>query len=228
MKDVVELSVHQDSRIGRFIRTRLYGITDLKEWSEREAFKMEEACRGGVDILQLRSKVMEKQALMDAGFAMREITKRWGVLFIVNDHPDIAAAAEADGVHLGQTDMPIARARSYFDQNDILIGKSTHNVEQAISAEKEGADYIGLGPLFSTPTKPNYGATGLEWIRDVKRKVSIPIVAIGGIDRDRIPVVIKAGVDRVAVVRAIFSKENIYEAVRQLKNEIELNLKPRI
>ena len=227
MKSITRFSSLKDSRIDKFIKSRLYGVTDLKEWSEREAFRIEEACRGAVEVLQLRSKVLDKHALIDAGWSMREMTMRWGVLLVVNDYPDIAAAIGADGVHLGQKDLPVSEARSYFEVCDVLIGKSTHSLEQAVAAEDEGADYIGMGPIFSTPTKPSYGGMGLEWIREVKQRVAIPGVAIGGMNGETIPLAIRAGADRVAVVRAIFSEEDVFEATRRLKKIIELNFKSR-
>ena len=225
MKSATRFSSLKDSRIEKFIASRLYGVTDLKEWSKREAFRIEEACRGGVDVLQLRSKVLDKYAFIDAGWSVREITMRWGVLLVVNDHPDIAAAIGADGVHLGQKDLSVSEARSCFETCGILIGKSTHSLEQAVAAEDEGADYIGMGPIFSTPTKPSYGGLGFEWIRKVKQKTTIPGVAIGGMNAETIPLAIRAGAERVAVVRAIFSEEDVFEATRQLKKIIEMNFK---
>ena len=227
MKSATRFSSLKDSRIEKFIASRLYGVTDLKEWSKREAFRIEEACRGGMGVLQLRSKVLDKHSLIEAGWSAREITMRWGVLLVVNDYPDIAAAIGADGVHLGQNDLPVSKARSYFETCDILIGKSTHSVEQAVAAEDEGADYIGMGPLLSTPTKPSYGGLGLEWIRAVRQRVAIPAVAIGGMNSETIPLAIKAGADRIAVVRAIFSEEDVFEATRHLKKTIEISLENR-
>ena len=209
-----------ESKKKKFSVSRLYVITDFKRWSEEESSRIKEACRGGADIIQLRSKTLDRESLMEAGSAIRNVTAEEGVLFIVNDDPELALAVDADGVHLGQGDISISAARKIFGKKPFLIGKSTHNVRQAIAAEKEGADYIGIGPIFSTPTKPNYGAVGLPLIKEVKNVVRIPSVAIGGIDASCIPSVMKAGAERVAVVRAIFGAADVYEAAQQLKEAI--------
>ncbi len=217
LTDVVDILKRKKKK---FIASRLYAITDFKRWSEDELTRIKEACRGGADIIQLRSKTLDRDILIETGKAIRDVTAEEGVLFIVNDDPEIALAVGADGVHLGQDDRPISAARKIFGKKHLLIGKSTHSVEQAIAAEKEGADYIGIGPIFSTPTKLRYGAVGLQLIKEVKNVVRIPTVAIGGIDASRIPSVIKAGADRVAVVRAVFGASDVYEAAKKLKEEI--------
>ncbi|MBI4430465.1 MAG: thiamine phosphate synthase [Candidatus Omnitrophica bacterium] len=204
----------------RLERSHLYAVTDLRSWSPQELFRIEEACRGGVDIIQLRSKVLERHALEEAGKSVRKITEKWNVLFIVNDFPDIALAVAADGVHLGQEDVSIAEARNLFRGQSLLIGKSTHNISEAVLAQNEGADYIGVGPIFSTPTKPDYPVTGLEWLAEVKRRVRIPAVAIGGIDEKRVSQIIATGIDCVAVVRAIFGVDHVYEAASRLKQRV--------
>ena len=129
-------------------------------------------------------------------------------------------ASDADGVHLGQDDLPIQTARKLIQRNDKFIGVSTHNVEQAAQAEKAGADYIGFGPIFTTPTKPTYNPIGLNLIKAVKQKIKIPFVCIGGIDHSNVESVIRAGAERIAAVRAIFNQPNPELAARQLKQRI--------
>ena len=209
-----------ENRKKKFEASRLYAITDFKHWSNAELLRIKEACRGGADVFQLRLKTLDRNALVEAGKAIRNVTAEENVLFIVNDYPDIALAVEADGVHLGQDDMPIHEARKILGGSSLLIGKSTHSVDQAVDAEKEGANYIGMGPIFFTPTKPSYEAVGLSFIKAVKSTVRIPGVAIGGINAEHIPSVIKAGAERVAVVRAIFGACDIYQAAQRLKETI--------
>lgn len=217
LTDTVEIL---ENRKKKFEASRLYAITDFKHWSEAELLRIQEVCRGGADIIQLRSKALDRNSLIEAGKAIRKVTAEEHVLFIVNDYPDIGLAVEADGIHLGQDDMSICEARKILGGSPLLIGKSTHSVEQAVDAEKEGADYIGMGPIFSTPTKPSYQVVGLPLIKAIKNAIRIPAVAIGGIDAERIPSVIKAGAERVAVVRAIFGAGDVYQAARQLKETI--------
>lgn len=207
-------------KIQKFIASRLYAVTDLREWTERQQRYVEDACRGGVDIIQLRAKAFDKETLRKAAFDVREITSRWNVLFIMNDFPDIAREAEADGVHLGQDDASVDQAREVMARDDMLVGKSTHSLKQAMSAEKEGADYIAVGPIFKTPTKPNYSAVGLSLIAEVMKRIAIPVVVIGGIDSSRLQSVFDQGARRVAVVRAVFDQDDAFRAARELKEKI--------
>jgi thiamine-phosphate diphosphorylase len=130
------------------------------------------------------------------------IAKKFGATLIVNDHPDIALAADADGVHLGQDDLPVKEARKIMGKNRI-IGISTHTVEQARDAGRDGADYIGFGPVFHTTTKDAGRPMGIEMLREIKRQVQIPVIAIGGINAENIRPVLETGVDAVAVSSAI-------------------------
>jgi len=137
------------------------------------------------------------------------------MLFIVNDRLDIALAAGADGVHLGQDDLPPDAARAVAGRR-LIIGVSPPSLEQALAAEEAGADYIGVGPVFPTATKPDYPAVGLELVRKVAERVRIPFVAIGGIDRTNAAAVVAAGARRLAVVRAVFGAPDIKEAAASL------------
>jgi thiamine-phosphate pyrophosphorylase len=133
---------------------------------------------------------------------LRSITRDFDAALVVNDHPDIALAAEADGVHLGQDDLPLREARKIMGK-DAIIGISTHTIEQAIIAQKDGADYIGFGPIFHTTTKDAGSPQGTDRLREVKKHIDIPVVAIGGINITNIRSVIEAGADAVAVASAI-------------------------
>ncbi|MBN1695026.1 thiamine phosphate synthase [candidate division WOR-3 bacterium] len=164
-----------------------------------------EACRGGARVIQYRDKNSSKQEMLKIADRIRKITKEYNSLFIVNDFIDIAHKSGADGVHLGQDDVPILSARE-TTPDDFIIGFSTHSLEQALTAEKEGADYIGIGPVFGTPTKEKYNPIGLSIVEEVIRSVKIPVVAIGGLDLDNIAELVKIGVQNVAMVRAFQEK----------------------
>jgi thiamine-phosphate pyrophosphorylase len=164
-----------------------------------------EACRAGARIVQYRDKNSTRKEILETAGKIREITRDFNSLFIVNDYLDIALICGADGVHLGQDDVPIRRARE-ITPDGFIIGVSTHSLEQAIEAEKAGADYIGVGPVFATPTKENYAPIGLSVVKEVIKSVNIPVVAIGGIDIDSIEELVEIGVRNVAMVRAFQEK----------------------
>ncbi|MDD4879819.1 MAG: thiamine phosphate synthase [Candidatus Omnitrophica bacterium] len=199
---------------------RLYVIIDKKAVKGRDlVYAAKEAIAGGADVIQLRDKGSDAADVVEAGRAMREAIGKDEAVFIVNDSPDIALAIDADGVHLGQEDMPVIGARSILGKGKI-IGLSTHSFEQALAAQNSGADYIGVGPVFSTPTKPGYKAVGLALIKKVNDIKGLPFVAIGGIDESNIDEVIVAGASRVAVVRAVCGAEDIREAAKRLKDKL--------
>ncbi|MBI4358310.1 MAG: thiamine phosphate synthase [Candidatus Omnitrophica bacterium] len=214
---------------------RLYAITDLKspltpalspggrkgEGSSKILADIEGAFRGGVDIVQLRSNVFSDRVLLELGEKIRRITQKVRKLFIVNDRVDLMLAMDADGVHLGQEDLPIDIARRMIGNRKKIIGKSTHSLKQALQAEREGADYIGFGPIFETPTKPTYPPVGLQTIREVMKRIKIPMVCIGGIDPTNVKQVIEAGAHRIAVVRAIFGVPDVYQAACHLRGLME-------
>lgn len=204
----------------RLASFRLYAITDLKGEDPAVLGKIQDALKGGVDVVQLRTTGLSDRSLLDLAKQIREVTNRLEKLFIVNDRVDLMLASGADGVHLGQDDLPIASARTLIGKKG-LIGRSTHSLAQALDAEREGADYIGFGPIFKTPTKPTYQPVGLSSIREVMKQVKIPAVCIGGIDSENIQDVIAAGAKRVAVVRAIFASSNSYASARKLKGLLE-------
>ncbi len=203
--------------------SKLYAVTDLTELQEDFSDGVIAAFEGGADIIQLRSKSLSDRELITAGQILRICADQLGALFFVNDRLDIALAVMADGLHLGQLDMPLAIARKIAERagHPLLLGKSTHSLEQAVAAEAEGADYIGVGPVFVTPTKPGKNPVGLELVRQVTGQIKLPWVAIGGIDLSNVRRVLDAGAERVACVRAIFSAVDIRSGACRLKREIE-------
>ena len=206
-----------------FENFKLYAITDLREEEEEIFKKVDAAYRGGADIIQLRSKTLSDAALYRIGIQFRKIANRYQKLFFVNDRTDLALAVEADGLHLGQDDLPMEGARKILKGKNLFIGRSTHSLAQAVAAVQDGVDYIGLGPIFETPTKPTYKPVGLDLIRQVKRRVRIPFVCIGGIDETNVRRVLDAGASRVAVVRAVFGAKDVTQSTRVLWKLLEGN-----
>jgi thiamine-phosphate pyrophosphorylase len=182
------------------------------------------AVSAGIRTIQLRDKNMSKNDLYKQAVSMREITLKHKVTFIVNDYIDIALAVGADGVHLGQEDMPLHEARKLMGKKKI-IGISTHNLRQAVYAEEAGADYIGFGPMFHTSTKDAGSPRGLRQLKNISNQVHIPIIAIGGITCENIREVLNAGADKAAVASGILAgdiKENtekFYSNLRVKSND---------
>jgi thiamine-phosphate pyrophosphorylase len=193
---------------------RLYGIIDLGYVEESEVTHVaEQMVEGGVDLIQLRGKVKLPDAL--AGYAARlhEFTARACTPLIVNDHAEIARRVPVEGIHVGQDDDSIEVARRKVGRA-VLIGKSTHSLEQALAAQLQGADYIGFGPIFATPTKPDYAPIGLTDIRRVHAEINLPIFCIGGINIDNLQSVIDAGAKRVVMVSALLKAHSIADYAR--------------
>jgi thiamine-phosphate pyrophosphorylase len=212
------------SRLDRFKESSLYVISCAPNVGDSYDRMTEAVCAGGAQIFQLRDTVMTVQERYAVALRVRAICASHGVLFIVNDDLALAMAVEADGVHLGQEDLPIPAAKSVIKRSgltDFLIGCSTHALDQARKAEQEGADYIGIGPVFSTPTKPLYQAVGLDLVKTVTQNVQTPHVAIGGIDATNVNEVLSAGANRVAVVRAVCGSKNAETSARQLRSQID-------
>lgn len=177
------------------------------------------AIRGGADAIQLRDKTATGRSLIETATHLLTITRPAGIPLIVNDRVDVAYAAQADGVHLGQDDVPLKAARAILGARRI-VGKSTHSLEQAVAAEREGADYIGVGPIFSTPTKPDDPSVGVELIRQVASRITIPFVCIGGIDAGNAAQVRAAGGRCIAVVRAVCAAKHPEAAAARLKGRL--------
>jgi thiamine-phosphate pyrophosphorylase len=180
---------------------------------------MQQALDAGVKFFQYRNKDGARKGIYETALMLARIARNAQALFIVNDHADIAAAVGADGVHLGQDDLPIEFARRLFG-SDKLIGISTHSLEQAVSAEASGADYIGFGPIFPTTTKEAGKTLGIRNLAIIRQAVSLPLIAIGGIKHTNLQDVIHSGADGVAVISAILSAGNITTAAESMLRSI--------
>lgn len=200
-------------------RWRLYVITDERLARGRTHLQIAEAAvRGGADVIQLRDKTASSRRLYEVARMLREVTRKAGVPFIVNDRVDIALAADADGVHLGREDLPASAARRILGPGRI-VGVSAETVEEAVAAEREGADYLGVGPVFEARgTKEDAGEPlGLDRVARIRRHCRLPIVAIGGITAANAGSVREAGADAAAVISAIVAADDIARAARLLK-----------
>ena len=184
-------------RRARLRDARLYFVADRGGMEHA----LEGALAGGVDLFQLRDKDATDDELLAAAATARSLCEAAGALFLLNDRPDLAAASGADGVHVGQDDMPVDRARKLVG-DDALVGLSTHSMQQAQAGCRSGADYIAVGPVHATPTKEGRPAIGVEPIKYAAAHVSIPWFAIGGLDAGTVGAVVKAGARRIVVVRA--------------------------
>ncbi len=190
-------------RKAAFERVRLYLVAGRADTGGRSLVEVVRAAvGGGAGAFQLREKNLETRELTALAAELCEVVRASGALFLVNDRADVAAAVDADGVHLGQDDLPVEAARRLLGPGK-LIGVSTHSLAQAREARERGADYIGVGPVFTTVTKPEAVAMGLSLVSQVSAGVDLPSVAIGGIDAANIKEVLRAGARRVAVVRAV-------------------------
>ncbi len=193
---------------------RLYGIVDTGYVSpEQAADAAARLIEGGVDILQLRAKGLAVEAIRDLARQIHLLTSSAGIPLIINDYPELLRDVPAEGVHVGQDDMGVAAARAAAGR-PCLVGKSTHSPVQALAAAEEGADYIGFGPLFATPTKPGRPAIGLGGIAAVHEAVRIPIFCIGGIKLENLPEVLEAGARRIVIVSGWLAAEDVTAAVR--------------
>jgi len=199
----------------------LYLILDTRFLKGRSVTEVAtQAIRGGVKAIQLRDKQHNKAKLLDIARSLGEICAEEEVLFIINDHLDIALAAEADGLHLGQDDLPLSEARRLLSI-DKLLGCSTTTSPQAVRAQSEGADYIAVGSIYPTSSKDKYKLVGLETLRRIKKKISSPLIAIGGINETNVEEVIGSGADGVAVISAILGEKDVEGATRKLVTKLE-------
>lgn len=197
---------------------RVYCIVDIAACADRKPTDVAlAALQGGADVIQLRHKKGTLEDVVSLGKQINDLCLDYDVPFIINDFVDAVNRVGAAGLHLGQDDLPIAAARNILGP-DRLIGKSTHSIDQAREAQSESVDYIGVGPVFATPTKPDYQQVGLELVESVNKEIGIPFVCIGGIDVNRAPVVLRAGGRCVAVVRAICAASDPKEATSVLKD----------
>ena len=199
---------------------RLYLVTDGRDGGDELRAFLDAVLGGGVDLLQLREKVLEAGPILERAAIFREMCDRYGVPFIVNDRADLAVAAGADGVHLGQDDLPIEAARHIIGRS-WLVGRSTHEPEQVRRAEHEDVDYVAVGPVHETPTKPGRPAAGLDLLPVAAESLSKPWFAIGGIDTSNLAAVRAAGAKRVVVVRAITEARDPVAAVKELRSALD-------
>lgn len=199
------------------VKLRLYAVTD-RAWAADEDALMDQiaaAIDGGAGIVQLREKHLDHDAFLQEARRFVALCREKGVISIINDAVDIAAAAGADGVHVGQSDLAAGRAREVLGP-DKLIGVSAHSVEEALAAQAAGADYLGVGAAFVTGTKTDAAPISRETIRAITAAVDIPVVAIGGISRENITELAGCGLDGVAVVSALFAQKDVAAAAREL------------
>jgi thiamine-phosphate pyrophosphorylase len=196
----------------------LYGILDLGYVeSSRWVEIVDGMIGGGVDVIQLRGKHVAMDDLTALAAQLHEVTTAAGLPLVVNDYPEIARRVPVEGVHVGQEDQSIAAVRKVVGRS-IWVGKSTHSRAQAIAARDEGADYIGFGPLYSTPTKPDYVPIGLRDIDRVHQDVTVPIFCIGGIKLQNLPDVLSAGAKRVVIVSGLLLADDVTGYARSCKS----------
>ncbi|MCL5257538.1 MAG: thiamine phosphate synthase [Chloroflexi bacterium] len=208
-------------RVSRLLASGLYLVTDESRSAGRsDETIVEGACHAGATAVQLREKGIPRRDLLVVAGRLVDTCHRFGALLIVNSNPDIAVLSGADGVHLPATDIGVADVRK-FAGPALLVGRSAHSVEEAMAAENEGADYITLGTIFPTPSKPGVEGAGVELVAAVTRHTRLPIIAIGGISTENAALVIRAGADAVAVVSAVTAAEDIRLAIRQLLEVIK-------
>ncbi|MBN1845217.1 MAG: thiamine phosphate synthase [Sedimentisphaerales bacterium] len=203
-------------RKGRFGRVRLYVLLTEKHARRPILEVAEQVLAGGADCLQLREKDISDRRLLDRARSIGQLCREAGALFILNDRPDLAVLAGADGVHLGQGDLSVDQSRRILRPH-MLIGKSVHNPAEADAAIAEDPDYLAVGSIFSSPTKPGIAPAGLELIGQVRRTYAGPLVAIGGITYANFRAVIAAGATAVAVCQSVIAAENPHRAARQIR-----------
>lgn len=200
----------------------LYVIIDTQMLKGRGHIEVaRQVIQGGARTIQLRDKLQSKKELLPIAQQLKNLCAEHGVLFIMNDYLDLALETDADGLHVGQDDLPVRVARKLLPMDKIL-GASARTLEQATAAQSEGADYLGVGAMYPTATKETAEVVGLERLRQIKQAISLPLVAIGGITRDNAAEVIAAGADSVAVISAILGAESPEKASRQIVDSIEV------
>ena len=198
----------------------LYAVTD-RRWlgGRRLADQVEEALKGGVTFVQLREKDLDEERFLEEAREIKELCGRYQVPFVINDNVDIAQAVDADGVHVGQSDMEAGDVRARLGQ-DKIIGVSAQTVEQALLAESRGADYLGVGAVFATGSKADASEVDHETVKAICQAVHIPVIAIGGITGENVGALTGTGICGVAVISAIFAQEDVEEGTRKLKEAV--------
>ena len=201
--------------------TGLYAIIDTDLLKGRDYKEVtSQVIKGGARVIQLRDKRLDKKKLLEIAREIKQLCLANDVLFIINDHLDIALAVDADGLHIGDDDIPAVVARQLLPMDKIL-GCSARTVDDALALSKDGADHLGVGAMFATGTKEGAEVVGKERLQEIKSVVNIPLVAIGGIDKNNVKEIVEAGADAVAVISAVLNAEDVEEATRQLVDCIE-------
>ena len=197
----------------------LYFITDRKLSKNGLASDAKSALSAGVKIIQYREKEYSTSRMLEEASFLKKICSEHNAIFIVNDRLDIALAVNADGVHLGQEDMPFETAKSLMPS--AIIGVTVHNLQEAKDAERKGASYLGVSPIFATSTKPDAGkAAGVQLLKEIKSRVKIPVVAIGGINESNLQSVLETGCRNVSMISAILNAENVEAECREINRKI--------
>ena len=195
----------------------LYAVTD-RYWlnGARLYDKVEETLQGGATFIQLREKNLDEEEFLNEAIEIKELCKKYNVPFVIIDNVDVALKMDADGVHVGQSDMEAGNVRQILGDNKI-IGVSAQTVEQALLAQEQGADYLGVGAVFPTGSKDDAIEVGPEMLRNICEAVDIPVVAIGGISKDNVRELAGSGIDGIAVISAIFGQKDLKAATEELK-----------
>ncbi len=205
--------------------TKLYFITDSSGFEEQDfLFRVEEALKGGVTLLQLREKNKDIREYMHLAEKVHDLTKKYNVPLIIDDRIDVAMAIGAEGVHLGQTDMPIHIARK-ISGNDFIIGVTAKTVAQALEAYEQGADYLGVGAIYPTATKVKTILTSVETLQEICKAVPIPVNAIGGLTKDNIDILKDVDIDGICVVSAIMKADSPFDSTVNLIKSVKEKLK---
>lgn len=199
----------------------LYAVTD-RTWLNGQSLSLqvEQALKGGVTCIQLREKELSHNEFLNEALEIKQLCKNYNVPFIINDDVEIAVKCSADGIHVGQSDMDAYDVRSKIG-SDMILGVSVHSVSEALTAQEKGADYLGVGAMFSTSTKLDANDVSFETLGDICKSVSIPVVAIGGIQKHNIKALSGTGIDGVALISAIFASEDIENECQTLKKLTE-------
>lgn len=201
--------------------TTMYFITDSTNYSDKEfLYRVEEACKGGVTLLQLREKDKTTREYLSLAEKVHEITKRYNIPLIIDDRVDIALAINAEGVHVGQSDMPVSIARQLMG-NDKIVGATAKTVPQALEAYEQGADYLGVGAIYPTTTKVKTVLTSVDTLKDIVKAVPIKVNAIGGLNKDNIHILKNSGINGICAVSAIMKADNPCNAAKELREAFD-------
>ncbi len=207
------------------IDTSMYFITDSTGFTEEEfLYRVEEACKGGVTLLQLREKEKTTREYIALAEKVHDITRKYNIPLIIDDRADVALAVDAEGVHVGQSDMPVDIARRLMGEGKI-VGATAKTVPQAVEAYKQGADYLGVGAIYPTTTKVKTVITSVDTLKEIVRAVPVKVNAIGGLNKENIHILKESGIDGICAVSAIMKAESPMTAAKELKEEFIRSIK---